>query len=303
MAGDSGRNGLDKTIADNPAGHKAADFPVVPAEYRGHVHRQRHYKPHVPGTEQEHSGGRQHVDGPAFGQDLAELWLGLALAQVLPQQEQTGQPHQPQRYRHEDHRTGKPGGHQQHAAQKESHPFQGVLGAGQNRHPLVQGALLLVRYQQLDTALGGHLVEVFGNTRQRLCRHHPGHREHGGRHGQHGQCNNLQEQPDIHGAVQAHPGAEIAAHQVGHHPEELVEDEQQGDFQGRIAQLVKVQHHQHSQGAIGQCEGPVVAGDHQVLANGGIHIRPGLPCAPVRRCGWRSPIRCHTRRRFSHGCR
>ena len=86
-------------------------------------------------------------------------------------------------------------------------------------------------------------------------------------HQQHGQGNDLQRQADMHGAVEAHMGTEPAAHQVGDHPENLVEQEQQRDLQGRVAQPVEMQHHQHAQGPIRQGEGPVVAGDHQVLAD------------------------------------
>ena len=195
------------------------------------INRQSHHKPDIPGTEQEHTRGRQNVDGPALGQNFAKLRLCLALAQVLPQQEKAGQPHHTQGYRHDNNRALEPSSHQQHTTEEKAHALQGVLRSGEDGHPFVQSALLLIWHQKLNAALGGHLVQVFGDTGDGLSRHHPRHRQHGRRHRQHGKSGNLKEQPDIHGAVQPHASAQVTTHQVGHHPEELVEDEQQGNFQ------------------------------------------------------------------------
>ncbi|MNO69289.1 hypothetical protein D3C76_601410 [compost metagenome] len=72
-------------------------------------------------------------------------------------------------------------------------------------------------------------------------------------------------QPDVHGSVQAQPGAEVATHQVGDHAKEFVEQKQRRDLQWAVAQRMKVQHHQHAQGAVGEGEGPVVARNEQIL--------------------------------------
>jgi len=44
-------------------------------------------------------------------------------------------------------------------------------------------------------------------------------------------------------------------------------DTRGGDLQWRVAQCMEVQHYQHAQCAVGECEGPVVTGHHQVLAD------------------------------------
>ncbi|MCY1246813.1 hypothetical protein D9M72_600860 [compost metagenome] len=71
-------------------------------------------------------------------------------------------------------------------------------------------------------------------------------------------------------------GAQPATDQVGDHAEDLVEQEQRGDLQRAVAEAVEVQHHQHAQGAVGEGEGPVVAGDQQVLADFGRQTGEGV---------------------------
>ena len=85
------------------------------------------------------------------------------------------------------------------------------------------------------------------------------------RNRQHQQRRDLDAQPDVHGAVQTQPSAEVATHQVSDHAKEFVEQKQRRDLQWAVAQRVKVQHHQHAQSAVGEGEGPVVARHEQVL--------------------------------------
>jgi hypothetical protein len=86
-------------------------------------------------------------------------------------------------------------------------------------------------HQQLHRALGAHLVEILGDARERLRRHHPRHRQCSSGHQQHRERDDLQPEPDVHGAIQSQMRPQPAADQVGHDPEELVEQEQQRDLE------------------------------------------------------------------------
>lgn len=101
--------------------------------------------------------------------------------------------------------------------------------------------MLAIRYQELDGTLGAHLVQVLGDTGQRLGSHHPRHRQPGRRNREHQQGQHLHAQADVHGAIEPQTGAEVAAHQVGDHAENFVEQEQRGDLQRRVAQRMEVQ--------------------------------------------------------------
>ena len=278
---------------------------MIPAEHRGEVDREGDHEPDIPGAEQEQPRRGQPVDRGALGEDLGEFGFGLRLAQVPLQQDQAQQPDRQQSESHGTHGTGEAQQGEQGAAEKESGPLQGVLGPGEQGHPAKQCALGALGYQQLDCALGAHLVQVLGDSRQGLGRHDPGHSQTGFRDQQHRQGHDLQPQPYMHGAVEAQPRAQPTAQQVGHHAEHLVKQEHQGDLQGAVSQGVEMQHHQHAQGAVGEGERPVVAGDDEVLADRGRQtieaghvswpaVRP--PSAAIRRCGWRNPTRCRTRR-------
>jgi hypothetical protein len=89
----------------------------------------------------------------------------------------------------------------------------------------------------------------------------------------------LDAEPDDQGAVETGPGADPAADQVGDDPHELVEQEQEGDRDGRVAELVEVQQHEHPQRAVGERERPVAGGDEDVVAQ--LHE---MPCVTLRRC-------------------
>ncbi len=180
-AGQPWRYRLHQPVADHPTGHKATDQPEVPAQRAAQVHRQGDHKPHITGTEQKQPRCGEQVDGAALGQQLPEFGLAAGAPQVLLQQAQTDQPHHRQRHGHRQHRAGKAEQHQQRTTQEKADALQGIFGAGENGHPLVQRALLLLRHQQLDGALGAHLVQVLGDAGQRLRRHHPGYAEDAGR--------------------------------------------------------------------------------------------------------------------------
>ena len=265
LAGDGGRKGLDDAVANHPGRQEAPDRPEVPAEHAAQVHRQGHHEPDIAGAEQEHPRRREDVDCPALGQDVAKPGLGFGLAQVLLQQDQAADPDQRQDTRHGQQGTFEADRCQQGPAQKEADTLECVLRAGEDRHPLVELALLPIRNQKLDGAFGAHLVQVFGNPRQRLSPHHPRDGQPGARHRQHQQRRDLKAQPDVHGPVKTQPGAEVAPHQVGNHAKQFVEQKQGRDLKGAVAQRVEVQHHQHAQGAVGEGEGPVIARDQQVL--------------------------------------
>lgn len=234
LAGDVGGKRLDDAVADYPRGQEATDQPEVPAKRRAQVHRQSHHEPDIPCTEQKQPCGREDVDGPALGQHVAELRLGLGLAQVFFQEDQTSDPDQGQHRRHGQYRLAETEQRKQCSPEEETHAFERVFRACQDGHPFVEGALLAVRYQELDGALGAHLVQVLGNAGQRLGGHHPRYRQRGCWYREHQQGNDLHAKADIHGAVESQAGAEVTAHQVGDHAEHFVEQEQRRDLKRRV---------------------------------------------------------------------
>ncbi|MNJ44565.1 hypothetical protein D3C77_396210 [compost metagenome] len=146
LAGDVGCKRLHDAVTDDPGGKKAADHPEVPVKYGAQVDRQRYDKPDVASAKEKQSCGREDVDRPALGQHVAELRFGFGLAQVLFQQQQAAYPDQCQRRRHGQHRHGEAEQREQCTAEEESHAFERVFRACEDRHPFVEGALLAIRY-------------------------------------------------------------------------------------------------------------------------------------------------------------
>ena len=72
----------------------------------------------------------------------------------------------------------------------------------------------------------------------------------------------------LFGARDAVMRRQPATDQVRQHARRLVEQEQEGERERRIAQAVKVQQHQHAQRAVGEREAPVGGGDDGVVARG-----------------------------------
>ena len=66
-------------------------------------------------------------------------------------------------------------------------------------------------------------------------------------------------------------GGDPASDTVGDDPEHLVEEEQEGDGQGAVPQVVEVQHHQHVDGAVGEREAPIGPRHNQVSAQSLVH--------------------------------
>ena len=81
---------------------------------------------------------------------------------------------------------------------------------------------------------------------------------------------------EAHGqhARDAEARGQPAADQVGDDARRLVEQEQEGQREGRIAELEEVQQHQHAQRAVGQGEAPVGGRDDGVVAGAGRHQMP-----------------------------
>jgi hypothetical protein len=173
--------------------------------------------------------------------------------------------------RHQQQGRHEADGGEQEAAEEEAGTLHRVLRAGQDRHPLEQRALGPLGDDQLDRRLGAHLGEVLGNAGEPLHRRRIGHGPEQGPGGieQAEQCQgqDLQAEPGIERGVEAEPGGDPAAPEVGHHAHQLVEDEQQRDLKGREAERIEMQQHEHVQGAIGDRLAPVGGGDDAIGAD------------------------------------
>ena len=75
----------------------------------------------------------------------------------------------------------------------------------------------------------------------------------------------MQSQADIHGFVETQVRPQPATYQVGKHAKKFVEDKQQRNIQRAVAQIVKMQYHQHAQRTVGERKGPVIGRYEQVL--------------------------------------
>ena len=239
--------------------------------------------------------------------------------------------HQPHRQRQgercdrrEDQRRGtKARDAQQQPPEKESDSLEGVLRAGQHRDPAIERRLVILRSNQLDRALGAHLRQILRDTGERLRDHHVRNDEqrHRGQ-AEHQQREDLDRQAHRQRDPEAEASSKPAPEQVGNDAGHLIEDEQRGDLQRRVAELVEVEQHQRARRPIDERLGPVSARSHGVvaevdaspsrsvvsryrLASHPRHCRaPGRaqracsrqPFAQARRDGSRSPTRCRTTR-------
>jgi hypothetical protein len=124
---------------------------------------------------------------------------------------------------------------------------------------------------QLDGRLAGRLGQVLGDAAEPLRQHHPGDRH---RRPQSGETAESSRKPsDLRGqahgqhALDAVARGQPAADQVGHHARRLIEQEEEGQREGRVAEPEEVQQHQHAQRAIGEREAPIGGGDDGVVAS------------------------------------
>ena len=76
----------------------------------------------------------------------------------------------------------------------------------------------------------------------------------------------LRAEPHQQRRLEPEPRGEPAADEVRDDAEDLVEEEQRGDLERAVAQLVEVEEHEHADRAVGDRVGPVGAGDERVVA-------------------------------------
>jgi endonuclease III len=108
----------------------------------------------------------------------------------------------------------------------------------------------------------------------------------------------------------AEAGRQPPADQIGADARRLIQQEQEGEREGRIAEAEEMQQHQHPQRAIGQREAPIGERHDDVVprslrCGGAAHeLRsPPPPCGrPGPPCGRHSPSHCRTRHRPSAAC-
>jgi len=151
---------------------------------------------------------------------------------------------------------------EQETAEEETDAFEGVLRSGQYCHPLEQRGFRVLWHDQLDRALGTHLGQVLGDPGERLGGHDVGNDQPAFRgEPEHAEREDLDRESGEEGGLEAELGGDPAADEVGDDAEDLVEEEEGGNFEGAIAELVEVEQHQHPAGAVGQRVGPVGAGD------------------------------------------
>jgi hypothetical protein len=182
--------------------------------------------------------------------------------------------HQRQQRGHQPQRCLEAQALQQQPAEEEADALHRVLAAREEGHPLeelARGAAC----RELDRRLAGRLGQVLGHAADALSQHHPGDRRRGRPGGR--QRRQQQEAGDLRGQADGqHPGNAIArgqpaADEVGSDASRLVQQEEEGQREGRVAQAVEVQQHQHAQRAVGEGEAPVRRGDDGVVAGAAVH--------------------------------
>ena len=88
------------------------------------------------------------------------------------------------------------------------------------------------------------------------------------------EAGDLQRLADRQHARDAEARGQPAAAEIGDDAGELVEQEQEGERERRVAELEEMQQHQHAQRAVDQGEAPVGGGDDQVVACAGAITLP-----------------------------
>ncbi len=100
--------------------------------------------------------------------------------------------------------------------------------------------------------------------------------------GQQHKAGDLRAQTDEQHAGDAVTRCQPAPDEVGGNAGGLVEQKKQGQGQRRIPELVKVQQHQHAQGAVGESKAPVGGCHHQVIGTRRAHQSPTRPMWQAR---------------------
>ena len=181
----------------------------------------------------------------------------------------------------------KPSARQQQPADEEAGTLQGILRSGQHGDPLEQTGVVSLRHEHLDRALRAHLREVLRDARERLAAHHVGdgrpprsssaiqEREQPKR-------DDLKHQPKNEREPHARSRREPPADEVRDDAEELVEQEQERELDGRVAELVEMQQDEHPERAVGERERPVRGGDDRVVADADASARWPRRCERAR---------------------
>jgi hypothetical protein len=143
--------------------------------------------------------------------------------------------------------------------------FEPVNHATQrNSWPLPSAEVALMA--DLDAVLVTSLLDP-GDA---LCHHHPGRRGRRGpagvEQGEHDQAHDLQGLADRQHTRDAEARGQPAAAEIGGDTGGLVEQEQEGEREGRVAEPEEVQQHQHAQRPVDQGETPIRGRDDGVVA-------------------------------------
>ncbi len=270
---EGGRGRLDEPIADRPERQKRADHGEGPArgvEEDGHADDE----PDVARAEQRDARQGQQVHGAVLGEEFAGGFARFRLAQHRRQGRDHAEQDQPEHRGHRPERAAKAQSLQQEPAEEEADALHRVLRAGEPGDPAEQPALRILGagggFRHLDRRFRGRLGQVLGDAADALRQHDPGDGERRRpvrrERRQQQEAEDLGREPDREHAGDAVTGREPAADQVGGDARRLVEQEQEGQREGRIAQTKEVQQHEHAQRAVRQGETPIGGGDDGVVA-------------------------------------
>ena len=272
-ANDRGGDGLHQPIGDGPGGDEARHLREPPA-MGVEVNRQAHHEPDIAGAEQKHPRRRHQVDGAGLGEQLPERPGRLGLAQFARQAERHTCQHDAQQAGHQPEGTAEAERLQQQTAEEEADALHRVLGPREPGNPFEQLAGTAVG-GRLDRGFGRGLGEVLRHPGNALRCHHPGDGQRAApgwiERGEQQEAQDLQAQPGHQHARNAEARRQPAAAEIGEDAGELIQYEQRGQHERRVAQRVEVQQHQHAQGAVRQGEAPITCRNDQIIAQSRHH--------------------------------
>ena len=137
-ASDDGRcDRLHEAVADRPARDEAGHLHVAPA-LAVEKHRQADDKPHIARAEQEHARRRHQIDAARLGEEFAEGFRRLRLAERARQANGDAEKHGGESRRHQPKRALEADRLQQQAADEEAGALHRVLGTGEPGDPFEQ---------------------------------------------------------------------------------------------------------------------------------------------------------------------
>ena len=250
--------GLHGAVADHPEREERADLPEAPAKLAAQEDGQADDEPDVARGEQGEPSGGEHVHGPALREHLREAGVGVGPAELSADLRRGDEQRDQHKRGQREQRDAEADEGEEQAAEEEADTLERVLRARQDRHPAKELVGSICGGDKLDRALRAHLGQVLGDSRERLRGHHVGHDEPGSGH--EGECekrNDLRREAGEQRRLEAEARRDPAADEVRDDAEELVEQEQRGDGEGRVAALVEEEQHEHAACTVGDRAGPV----------------------------------------------